>query len=371
MLITSAAFATAITTSHRIATAAEVWSGVSASGPGTLLGTFTPTAGLVKVDIANATRRSCDVTLVDPNYVPSTGALITPYGNELRLYRGVTYPNGARELMPLGVFAIASADVTDTPQGISIKVLGFDRADKVARALLTDTYSIAAGTNTAVAIQALITSRVGGLTFSFAPTTAVLPSTTLVVGDNPWAKALELAKSIGADLFFDAYGVCTLTPVTDPATAPVSATLAEGATSTLVDLARSITNRETFSDVIAIGQGSGVGDPIRAQVTDINPQSPTYINGPYGDVVTIYRSPLLTSAAMATAAAQAVLFRGTGLAEQITMRTLVNPALDVGDVVVVTRARAKVINARYTIDALDIPLGADATQSIIGRRRTS
>ena len=373
MQAVSAAFTAALANSHRVATSAQIWSGVTATSGGSVLATFNPTAGQVNADIANLTRRTCDVTLVDPTgaLIPSAATdILTPFGNELRLFRGITYPDLTTELVPLGVFGIAAAEIMDAGQALSVKIVGYDRADRVSRALLTDSYAIAAGTNAATAIQALITSRVPGLMFNFALTAVTLPLTAYQTGDDPWAKATEIAKSIGMDLYFDAYGICTLTPVTDPASAPISATFAEGPTATVTNLARSLTNRTTFSDVIVIGQGSGVVVPVRAQVTDSNTGSPTYILGPYGDVVTVYNSPLITTQAQALAAAQAILFRGTGLAEQLTITALVNPALDVGDTVQVTRAASK-INARYTLDTVSIPLAYSGSMTAVSRRRTS
>lgn len=374
MLTVTAAFLVEVARSHRIATAAQVMSGVTASSPGVVLNSsLRITGGTVRADVANAIRRSCDVTLVDPTgtVTPAqAGDLLSPYGNEVQLFRGVTYTDGTTETVPLGVFGIAEVKVEDAAQLLTINVVGYDRADRVARALLTDSYTIAAGTNTATGIQALIASRVPGLTYNFTTTATTLPLTVFQVGDDPWAKSLEMAKAIGCDLFFDPYGVCTLTPVTDPNVAPTVATFAEGASATLTKLSRAFTNRQTFSDVIAIGQGSGVGTPVRAQVQDLNVLSPTYYLGPYGDVVTVYNSPLLLTAAQATTAATAILNRQTGLAEQLTLAALVNPALDIFDVVQVTRARSNV-NARYSIDSLTYPLSADGTLEAIVRRRTA
>ena len=372
MQAVSARFLTTIAASHAVVVVCEVWSGIG----GTLLTTLQPMTGSVTVDVANAVRRRCVVSFADPTGTLSpTGpsSILAPYGNELRLYRGVAYGDGTTELVPLGVFGITDVTVDDKSGSTVVVVDASDRSRKVTRAKLSDVYAIAAGTDTASALKALIQNRVPLLAtglFAFLATTTTTPLMTLQPGDDPWQVAQNIATSAGLDLFFDAAGICTLRKVLDPKTAAIVGTYLEGAGATLLGLSRKVTDRETYNDVVVTGESTGLNGPIRVQVVDNDTSSPTYISGGYGDVIRFYSSPLLTSTAQATAAGTAILNRGTGLVEQVTFDAIVNPALDVDDVVQIIRAASQT-NARYSLDALTIPLEWSVSMAATTRKRSA
>jgi hypothetical protein len=367
-------FLTALTASHDIAVRAEVWSGLPDQK---LLTTLTKPSvlidGSVTVDVNNAFRRSCTVTLIDPDgALAAAGSVLTPYGNELRLYRGITYPPVPDDLVPLGVFGLSTIEIDDDPAaGLTIQLGGYDRARKIARAKLTDSYTIAAGVDYTTAIQTLIASRVAGITFSFPPLTgATTPAMTLNAGDDPWQQAQQMAASIGYDLHFDPQGVCVLTPIVNPQSIAASFTYAEGKTATILKSKRTLTDEQTFNDVIASGNSTSNTTPPTGRAQDIDPASPTYIGGQYGDVVEFYTSDLITTSAQALAAAQGMLYRSIGLAEQIQFDALVNPAHDGGDVIRITRARSGVDDT-YVIDSLTVPLRAEVAMTATTRLQTT
>jgi hypothetical protein len=47
--------------------------------------------------------------------------LLTPFGNELRLFRGIQFDDGSVEYVPLGVFVIIDVVIKDTNDGVQIK----------------------------------------------------------------------------------------------------------------------------------------------------------------------------------------------------------------------------------------------------------
>jgi hypothetical protein len=366
----SAQWAPAIKASHTAIAGVDVLlSGVTQSTPNLRI-----IGGNVTVDKTNDVRRRCTVTLEDPTgaLIPtSPSSLLTPYGNELRLWRGVTYVDGTSEMVPLGVFRMATVRVRDSGADVTIEVTGYDRARAVQRAKFTDTYSVAAGTDLATAIQALITSRVSGLTFSFANTTATTPGVTYQAGDDPWKAARELATAGGYELFFDADGICVLRPEPDTSTAATVWDFTEGSTNTATSLDRAFTDENVYSDVIATGEGTGVVPPVRGQARDTTTTSPTYYLGSFGDVPYFFSSPLMVSAAIATVTAAALLNRLVGFTDQVGFTAVPNPALDVSDVVTVTRQRLGLSAAPYVVDRLTIPLDAKETMSITSRLRRS
>lgn len=365
MYAISDAFRTALTRSHAVVTRAEVLDG------GTVVQTLAITGGSVTVDKTAAVRRSCSVELVDPTgaLVPADAAdLLHPSsGNELRLWRGITLPTGD-ELVPLGVFRLMKPAISDTGDALTMRIDGMDRTRRVQRARFTDVYVIASGTNYATAIQTLLASRVPSLTFSFATTTRTTPQLVFEAGSDPWEAATSMATAIGYELFFDPAGTCVLRAEPDPSTDPVVWTYQEGADATVLSLDKDLDDEHTYNHVIVTGESSGNAAPVRAEARDDNASSPTYYLGDYGDVPYFYTSPLITTVAQAQDAADALLRRVLGVAEEVSFSAVVNPAHDAGDVMRITRARMRV-DANYLLERVEVPLAATDAMSTTTRKR--
>src|SRR5665213_3271742 len=212
------------------ASRAEVWSGETNLTP---LGLQIEASSTVTVDRNNLSRATCSLVLTDPfagtpeALVPQdAGDLLYPVGNELVVYNGITYPDGTQELIQLGVFGLIDADFDDQANDLVITLVGSDRSVACQHAGFTSAYTIAPGTNVGAAIQTLLASLQTGLSISYAftPTASVTPTTPIVYlpGDDPFAKANDLATSIGNELFFAPTGVCTMIPVPDPMVAGIS-----------------------------------------------------------------------------------------------------------------------------------------------------
>lgn len=274
------------------------------------------------------------------------------------------------ELVPLGVFGISDVSVDDTPGELTIQVTGFDRARRVQRAKFTDFEVISDGTNYATAIKNLIESRVPSSTsFSFLTTTETTPLIVFEPGDDPWQRAQELAESIGAELFFDLNGNCVLRPEPDPTEQGSVFDYAEGSDCTMLGLNKSLTDERTFNHVIVTGESTALDNPLLGEAKDDDPESPTYVEGPFGDVVFLLQSTTVSTQEQADDAAAAALRRFTGLVENIQFTAVVNPAHEVGDVIVVKRQRAGVSRRHYVIETLQIPLNVDEPMSVTVRER--
>ena len=285
MFAVTDAFKAALVKSHTIETKAEVLR----NGAVTLT-LDAQIRGTVSVNKNALIRRQCSVVIAD-----RTGALVpasdtdplTVYGNELRLWRGIegVPASTTYDLVPLGTFRINDVRVIDTDEaGLTIEVDGLDRADAVSRARFEAPYVIASGTNYGSAIQALVSSRVSGVTFDFAATTRTTGATIVFTEDmDPWEQAVRLAEAIGMDLYFDPLGVCTMRPEPDPETAVSVWTYEEGDEATILGVKRAQSNRKAYNGVVVIGESSALSSgPVRS-VQYITTGAMAY-NGPYGRV---------------------------------------------------------------------------------------
>ncbi len=363
----SDAFVAAVKKSHTIATLAEVWSG--GVNP-TLLQTLNITEGSIAIE-DQPVRRQANVTLVDPNgdLTPADATdLLAPYGNELKLYRGISY-GVSYELVPQGVFRIADFRCYDSGQGMTIIVDGYDRARTVQRAALTTEYVVTAGTNYASAIQNLIQSRVSWISFNFATTGLTTPQLVFSAGDDPWQRAQEMAASIGCVLYFDINGICTLQSIASPDEGESVWAYAEGEEAMVLYIVKSLTDKDAYSHVVRVGESSSNSTPYKGEAYDDDPSSPTYYLGQFGDVVDYASSQYITSQTQADAAATAQLNKVRGATEDISFNAVVNPAHELFDIITITREKSH-IDAVYMIDRMTIPMTHTRPLEISTRRRT-
>jgi hypothetical protein len=366
MFPTSANFRTAISTNHIVISKAEIWN------TDQKLAEIDIESGTVEISTTNAIRRTCKVNLVTDrttnNLVPDNQFdLLNPFGNEIRLYRGVRFADGTDEYVPLGVFVITDVSISDTNEGVFIEVSGEDRSLIISRNKWTSPYQLVTGTLES-SITALLANRYPEVVTSFPTTNVTINQVILgVENDNdPWKDAVEICELVGFDLFFDATGVVTMKqfPTLD-GTSPI-ATFIEGEGTTVTSLNRSISTKETFNGVIYYVEGSNVSTPIRVEVWDEDSSSPTYRYGKFGQVPTFVTTNLLSTSSAAITAATLLLNTYIGAQETINWEGLVNPALDVQDIVYVKSVGAKV-DRIVILDNLTIPLSPNEVMSATAR----
>lgn len=331
--------------------------------------------GNVEVDNTAETRRRCSVNCIDPTgeLTPESQlSILTPYGTEIRPYRGVAYDDGTYETVPLGVFRIAKVNVRDSVGGSPIiSIEAYDRSRTIARDKFTDVYTIAQGTDIVTAIKAIAERTFPDLQYDTVSTNVVTTATLVhEAGDDPWAAITDLALSIGCDVYFGATGWLHIAPPVeiDALPAPVYRYI-EGNGCRMLDLERVFTDDPGYNGVVVTGESAGdTAAPVRAISWDEQPSSATYHKGPYGEVPLFVRDQNVKTQSDAQAMADALLQKQLGFSSQLSITGITNPALDAGDVVEVRRERTHV-SGLYVVDALTIPFAAADSQSITLRQK--
>jgi len=334
--------------------------------------------GAVQVDRSSAQRRRCSVKCIDPEGALTANELdsiLTPYGTELRPYRGIKYADsGIEEVVPLGVFRLAKVSVSDSNTGTpDISLEAFDLSRTVSRDKFIAPYTVASGANVVDAIKTILARTFPDLGYD-AVSTSVVTTAPIVydVGNDPWDAVSSLALSIGAEIYFDTRGKVVIAPPLDIEALPSpDFTYVEGQGCTLLDLGKVLTDEPGYNGVVVTGESPGDElPPVRAVVWDNDPASPTYHLGPYGENPMFITNQIVKTEADALAAAASILQGELGFSSELSITATVNPALDCGDVVQVTRARVHV-NGLYAIDALNIPMNVGGTQSLTLRQKRS
>jgi hypothetical protein len=150
-------------------------------------------------------------------------------------------------------------------------------------------------------------------------------------------------------------------PTLDAST--VVATYEEGNGTTITSLDRTISTKETYNGVIYTVEGSQVTTPIRVEVWDEDTTSPTYRYGVFGSVPTFITTNLIGTSADAIKAASLLLNTYIGRQEEINFSSIVDPSLDVNDVIYLSSDGAKV-DRTVIIDSMEVPLQYEGALSV-------
>lgn len=350
-------FKTAVAESHQMAAKVEV-----VDGGGNLLETLKVSEGFVRIDKTASVRRQLDVVVNSDTLVPKTASdLLHPLsGNEVIPYRGVILPStGLPEYVPLGVFGPEDTNVQDSGEGVRIDFKGFDRSRVVQRNRWTQPYFIDQDTNVVTAVENIIRFKLSNVEFSSQSTSEVTPPLVYGYGGrggDPWEAATKLAASIGFEVFFDGNGTCIIRPEPDLTDDPVVWEYSDQQAQMLLSVDRRLTREGVFNHVIVFGLNTTLDEPVRVDIYDDDPESPTYYLGPFGDVPTYLQSHEILTVSQAEAAGRAKLRQVLGVPEKLQFVSVVNPAHESGDIIEVDRSRAGIDNSRYIIDKLTIPL---------------
>lgn len=346
-------------------------------------------------------------TTSDDGLVPANPlSTLTPYGNEIRLYRGLRYRKASSytygtlsssfatysaltaavasyatfstltannattidEYVPLGVFPITQVSINQDDNGIAIDISGDDRSRIISDNRWIDPYQIASGTNVATALTALLQDRYADVQLRFTDTSATTAAITLGLDseNDPWADAVDIAEAAGLDLFFDQEGACVLRPKDDYSVAASVEAYNEDTEAMILTTGRTLTRDEVYNTVIVTAEGTDTNVPFRSVAIDNDPASPTYVFGPLGSKPTFISSSLINSQASADAFAAATLNDLRGIDENIAWTQIVDPSLDAGDVVSIVNVSAKIARA-LVLDKLTIPLSPEEAMSAQGR----
>ena len=365
----SAAFTAACRApAQQIRSRAELWrDGVKAVD-------VTITAGQVSIDRARDVRRILTATLLDldATLTPNDAHdLLTPAGTQLRCWRGLMLPDGTLEEVPVGLFRLVDPQVALTSNGVQITVSGQDESMTVQANRFTSAYRIAAGTPVGEGLARLLRDRHRYLTIRDDTPAGVTfdAAVTLASGADsaPWTQAQSLAGQHGFDINIDPSGVAVIRPLPTGKNTP-AAVYERGAEAVITAITRGFTAERTYSGVVVTGE-----PPDRLPVTsilwDTDTNSPTFADGRFGRKPYFITSQLIATQAQADATAQAWLPLVSGIMEQVTWDQVVNPALDVFDVVAVTDPDVKLAAAQLMIDSLTIPLDHASTMTAVTRSR--
>lgn len=328
------------------------------SGPAIGL-TLPVTAGTITVEQASDVRRTGSLTVAGiPLWTPDEieDALDPRAGTELLVEQ-----YGPSGWAPQGVFSIDKPTVRREVGGVEVDLDISDRSNRVKLAGMDRRWVIAAGTTVSDGIRSILTQIAPWIPADFPDTIEVIESDILLeFGDDPWAACLDIAHSIGLDLYVNQVG----TVVTESSTAALSA---PAVTVNWLGVTRDIDTSQVINHVRAEWTPARP-DPMPKGFDDkggyedaVDETSSTSVLSWIGRRARIVKgdSSLLTSAAAARQAAQIELLRSLDITYSGSGTVAPDVTLDVGSVVMLDADR-------FRITRLEIDLAGGATSVVLG-----
>jgi hypothetical protein len=330
------------------------------------------------VDVVRAAiRRSVTVTFVDLGEADEDGRLtpdeasdlLAPYGNELRLWRGVDFQDGTDpEYVPIGTFVMTKVE-GDYP---TLTVTGKDRMFLVQEARPESALKINRGLVYSDVLEDLLRDRLPPwVDLEIAPSDETTPTLLYDMAEDMAEKCHEMAQSLGHMLYMDPMGVGRTVPEPEVEDAMIVATYVEEEGGRLLKVRKVLDTEQTKNVVVATGDSTDAGG-VRGVAYDDNPRSPTYAGEPgqpskFGRRPYFHTSPLYTSAGMAASGARTILQRVIGLGQELTFEGLPNPAHEAGDHVLVDRPVAGVTSEVHVLDEFPVHLEAGQVGTVGSR----
>lgn len=358
----------ALTSSHQLCIVVEVLDGSTGEVIAEL---DTVDNGTVTLDSSAAIRGRLDLTVIDDgagDLIPYTSQdTLAPYGNELRVARGVRFLDRTAEAVSLGVFRMRQVNPEDAGSSTPIQITGLDRWSRLTDARFEQTWVIPAGTNVIDAIRWTVQDAYPDCPMDLGTTDFTTAQKIGERGGDRGAFIQELAQSIGTELYFDGTGTLVRQPVS-LATDNSRWTIREGDGGALLRAGRALDSERVYNKVIASGETLDETPPVCGSAWDSNPLSPTFYYGPFGQRPRFYVSQMLTTEEQCALAAAGILAKSLGTSQQVTFDQMVDPTMEPGQVVRIMRERLG-LDEKHVLDTLTIPLGA--ADSMAGRTRVT
>jgi Domain of unknown function (DUF5047) len=367
----SAQFQAAVTGSHRVAHRARVLApGYNGTNPGPLNADGSPQnsllieSGTVNLDRTAQVRGSLDITISAP-WPSSATDMLTPYGNEIYVERGVVYGDGSTEWVGQGYYRIDTVEQASAPYG-AIHITGTDRMQGVIDQKLTAPAVVSAGSTIITVIEGLVLDVFPWAVFDY---DAGLGSDTLnadqVTTQDRFKFIDDLVKAYGMVWYWNHQGLLYIHPAPNPAVPVLTVQAGQGGV--LATLSRTLTRSGITNGCVVTGNQASNNPPVFATVVDNNPNSPTYWYGQFGQVPEFFSASTLQTAVQCQAAGAARLQQSTGLPYEVDFSMVPNPAVEPLDCAqFVYPGRAEL----HVLDSIVIPLDVHTAMTGVTRQQT-
>lgn len=318
-------------------------------------------SGSVQATLTNRVARTCDITFDESFYPYSPEDPLAPYGNKLRVTRGVQFAEGTRFAWVVFVGRIQQTDLADDG---TCTASAADYAADVVEAKFLIPNNSQVGDPVPTEVYRLIEDGFPQATFG--PTDVQPIPTQALTWQLDRGQALdELGASVGAFWYPLADGRFVLRRYAWTVRSEPVVTYSDGDGGSVVGSTASRAREDVYNSLTVSGERLSGDVPVYATAQDNNPDSATYISGPFGRRHQLLRLQTPASPAAAQTAAADNLRRLTALVESWQWDMTVDAALELGDTVSLNvRGRSDIIQV---VSGFSLPLDLSSPMRVRAR----
>lgn len=317
-------------------------------------------SGSVSATLGNRVTRQLDLTLDESLYAYGPDFLLAPYGNRLRVWRGIRFAGGVPYRWV--VFTGRIQLVSTTPDG-TLNLSASDRANEVLEAAFVRPENSSAGNTVLQEFVRLVGDAVPDAAFG----TSDIPE--LIVPQLTWesdrSSALdEMATSASAYWYALADGTFVIRLYPFAVDNPSVVTLSDGEGG-ILQATPSRDRSDVYNSITVTGERADGSVPVFALAQDTNPASPTYVSGNFGlRHKTIHLQTPQTQGSAQTAA-DSYLRTQIALTQAWTWTQPPDAALELGDTVTLNaRGQSGIIQV---VSSFVLPLDVAGMMTVTAR----
>lgn len=317
--------------------------------------------GSVRATLGSRVTRTLSVEVPRYLFPRKPSDLLAPFGNELRVFKGLRYGNGSADEFPVFVGPITHPR---PPQNGRVVIEAADVSWRVAGAGFFGPTASQAGFPVADEFQRLVLDAYPQATFGPSDTfTELVPA--LAYDSDPGQALDNLAKSANAFWYALADGrfVMRRVPWTvAPSSGPLVMHDGPGGTVQLGFPDFDVSG--LVNQVTIISDRADGGQPLWATAQDTDPASPTYVLGPFGRRATSLRVTGATNQGQLFQLAETIIQRTRSLANSWQIVCTPDAAMELGDPLDVTADGERTLQV---VAGFTMPLEPTANMTIDGR----
>lgn len=318
--------------------------------------------GSVRATLSSQVTRTMTLTVPRHLFPRSTSDLLSPYGNELRAFRGIRYGNGSPDEFPIFTGPILRAK---PPNSGSATIEASDNSFRVSASGFPAPAPSLAGTLVTDEFERLVKLAYPPAVFGeHSPLTELVP--VLAYDTDPGTALDSLAKTANAYWYSLADGryVIRRVPWTVlPSSGPI--VLTDGDGGTLLDAYPDRNATQLYNQYTVTSERPDGGDAFFASAQDNDPTSATYASGPYGlRAAPVIRVTGAVSQQQLLSLAQQLVDRTRVLTDSWSITCVPDASIELGDPLDVT---AQGDHGVQVVAGFTMPLDPNGTMTIDGR----
>ena len=300
----------------------QVWSGEEL-----LIEDLPILAGNVSASLTSRVTRNLDVTVPGEFYPTDADDPLNPFGNSLRVFRGIEYGDGSRHAWPVFRGRINSTVLQD---GERCVLHAIDRAGEVQENGLTIPGNSQPGSLVSDEIKRLIADGVPDARFGESDSFEMRVPVLSWQYDRAGA-CDEMATALGAFWYALADGDFVIRRYPWTVRRDPVVTFKDGAGGTVLTSSAARRRDSIYNIVVVTGERADGTLPVFAAESDINPDSPTNVDGTFGRRTLLRNLNTPTSFGAVQGAARQLLKRATAFTEAWSFNAVPDASLELGD----------------------------------------